>query len=264
MTSNATPPIVLTVAESDPAAARGVQADLKTLAALGVYGTSAVTAILVRDAAGAVDVRELPADLVSSQIDAVLSDMSPAAVKTGMLPCRDVVEAVAGRIRERGIENFVLDPVLPPGDHSLDVVDALRTELVPLARVITPNTREAGLLTGRDIETLDDARNAAAAIVEMGADCAVITGGRFTGPATDILYDGNELRAFTSQRVNTPNDRGVGAAFSAAVAAGLANGLEVRDAVSQAKRYVTGALRHAFPIGARGPVNHFHETRAGS
>ena len=266
MIRNPAPPIVVTVAESDSAGACGVQADLKTFAALGVYGTSAVTAITVRDVVGLVDVRELPAALVTSQIDAVLSDMGAAAVKTGMLPSRDTVEAVAAQIRERGIENLVLDPVFAgDGTAAADegVVDSLRTELVPLARVVTPNAREAGLLTGRGVETLDDARTAAEAIVEMGADCAVVTGGRFAGPATDILYDGAELRAFTAQRVETANDRGVGAAFSAAIAAGLANGLEVRDAVSQAKKYVTGALRHALPIGARGLVNHSHEMSAG-
>ena len=265
MIRNPAPPIVMTVAESDSAGASGIQADLKTFAALGVYGTSAVTAITVRDIVGLVDVRELPAALVTSQIDA-LSNMGAAAVKTGMLPSRDTVEAVAGQLRERGIENLVLDPVLPPGADALaedaDVVESLRSELVPLARVVTPNAREAGLLTGREVETLDDARTAAGAIVEMGASCAVVTGGRFAGPATDVMYDGTELRAFTAQRVETANDRGVGAAFSAAIAAGLANGLEVRDAVSQAKKYVTGALRHALPIGARGTVNHFHETSA--
>ena len=267
MIRNPAPPIVMTVAESDSAGASGVQADLKTFAALGVYGTSAVTGITVRDVAGIADFRELPAELVASQIDAALSDMGAAAVKTGMLSSRDVVEAVAGQLRERGIENLVLDPVLPPGADALaedeGVVESLRSELVPLARVVTPNAREAGLLTGREVETLDDARTAAGAIVEMGASCAVITGGDFSGPATDVMYDGTELRAFTAQRVETANDRGVGAAFSAAIAAGLANGLEVREAVSQAKRYVTGALRHALPIGARGPVNHFHETWAG-
>jgi hydroxymethylpyrimidine/phosphomethylpyrimidine kinase len=267
MIRNPAPLIVVTVAESDSTGASGVQADLKTFAALGVYGTSAVTAITVRDIVGLVDVRELPAALVTSQIDAVLSDMGAAAVKTGMLPSRDTVEAVADQIRERGIENLVLDPVLPPGADTLaedeDVVESLRSELVPLARVVTPNAREAGLLTGREVETLDDARTAAEAIVEMGADCAVVTGGRFAGPATDVMYDGTELRAFTAQRVETANDRGVGAAFSAAIAAGLANGLEVREAVSQAKKYVTGALRHALPIGARGTVNHFHEMRSG-
>ena len=266
MIRNSAPPVVMTVAESDPVGASGVQADLKTLAALGVYGTSAITAITVRNVAGIVDVRDLPAALVASQIDAVLSDMGAAVVKTGMLPLRETVEAVAGRIRERGIENLVLDPVLAHADtlaEDEDVVESLRTELVPLARVVTPNAREAGLLTGREVETLDDARTAAAALVEMGADCAVVTGGRFAGPATDIMYDGTELRAFTAQRVGTANDRGVGAAFSAAIAAGLANGLEVRDAVSQAKKYVTGALRHALPIGARGTVNHFHETWSG-
>ena len=180
MIRTSAPPVVMTVAESDPAGASGVQADLKTFAALGVYGTSAITAITLRDLVGVVDVRDLPAALVASQIDAVLSDLGAAVVKTGMLPLRETVEAVAGRIRERGIENLVLDPVLAHADTLAEDedVESLRTELVPLARVVTPNAREAGLLTGREVETLDDARTAASALVEMGADFAVVTGGR--------------------------------------------------------------------------------------
>ena len=261
MTTNPARPTVLTIAESDPAGAFGVQADLKTFAALGAYGASAVTAITASGDDG-LEVHDLPAALVASQIDTVLSDVGAAAVKTGMLASAAAVEAVAGTIGRYGIEDLVVDPVLPPGGDDA-VVESIRSELVPLARVVTPNAREAGLLTGREVETLDDARSAAGAIVEMGAACAVVTGGSFTGPATDILYDGNELRAFTSQRVYTADGRGAGAAFSAAVAAGLGNGLDVRDAVSRAKKYVTGALRHARQSRARGPIDHFHEMRAG-
>ncbi len=262
MTTNPTPPAVLTVAESDPTGASGVQADLKTFAALGVYGASAVTSITLRGV-GSPGVHVLPADLVASQIDAVLSDVDAGAVKIGMLPNRDTVDAVADRIRHYGIEDIVLDPVLPSAVDEA-VVEGIRLELAPFARVVTPNGREAGLLTGGEVETLDDAKNAAGAVVEMGADSAVVTGGQLAGPATDVLFDGQEFRAFTSQRVETAHDRGAGAAFSAAVAAGLANGLGVRDAVSQAKRYVTAALRHALPIGGRGPIDHFHESRAGN
>ena len=261
MTTSPTPPTVLTIAESDPTGACGVQADLKTFAAYGLYGTSAVTAITARGA-GSLEVKDIPGTLVASQIDTVISDVGAAAAKTGMLPSLDTVAAVADRMRHHGIAAFVLDPVLPPGDEEGAVLESVRSVLVPLARVVTPNAREAGLLTGREVETLDDARTAASAIVEMGATCAVVTGGSFTGPATDILYDGNEFRAFTSQRAETANDRGLGAAFSAAIAAGLADGLEVRDAVSQAKKYVTGALRHALQLGQRGPIDHFHEMRA--
>ena len=265
MTTNPAPPTVLTIAESDPTGASGVQADLKTFAAYGLYGTSAVTAITARGSGSleVLEVRDIPGALVASQIDTVISDVGAAAAKTGILPSLDTVAAVGDRIRHYGIEDFVLDPVLSPAGDDEAVLESIRSELLPLARVVTPNPREAGLLTGREVETLDDAKNAATAIVEMGAACAVVTGGQFAGPATDVLYDGTEFRAFTSQRVDTTNDRGVGAAFSAAVAAGLANGLEIRDAVSQAKRYVTSALRHALHLGARGPVDHFHEMRAG-
>ena len=261
MSRTAALPTVLTVSESDPTGACGVQADLKTFAALGVYGTSAVTAITARGA-GSLEIKGIPGTLVASQIDTVISDVGASAAKIGMLPSLDTIAAVADRIKHYGVEDLVVDPVMSPAGDDEAVVGSIRAELVPLARVVTPNAREAALLTGREVETLDDARTAASAIVEMGAACAVVTGGSFTGPATDILYDGNEFRAFTSQRGETANDRGVGAAFSAAIAAGLASGLDVRNAVSQAKKYVTGALRHALPIGARGPIDHFHEMRS--
>ena len=264
MTSNLAPPTVLTVSESDPTGASGVQADLKTLAAFGVYGTSAVTAVVARSADRVVAVWDLPAELTALQIDTALDGMGAGAVKTGMLASRDTVEAVAGKIRQHGIDSLVLDPVLAKAGGDVDdgVVESIRTELVPLARVVTPNAPEAGLLTGREIETLDDAKTAAAAIVEMGAACAVVTGGQFAGPATDVLYDGQDLRMFTSQRAESADVRGAGAAFSAALAAGLANGLDVRDAASQTKKYVTAALRRALRIGALGVVDHLHEKAA--
>ncbi len=243
-----------------------MQGELKTFAALGIYGTSVLTVVTAQSAVGITDARELPVSLVASQIEAVLTDVGVDAVKTGMLSSREIVETVVGKVKAHGIENLVVDPVIVArdGDRLLDedAVDCIRSELLPLARVATPNAKEAGLLVGGNVETLDDARSAARAIVEMGARCAVVTGGRLDGPATDIFYDGDEFRAVTSQRVPTTSDRGTGAAFSAAIAAGLASGLPVRDAVSQAKKYVTAALRHALPIGAgHGPINHFHELR---
>lgn len=257
-------PRVMTVSDSDSGGGSGIQADLKTFAALRVYGTSVVTVVTAQNTVGIADARELQASLVGSQMVAVLSDIGTDAVKTGILSSVAIVETVAAKVREHGLKNLIVDPVIVArgGDRLMgnDAVAALRTQLVPLARVVTPNAAEAGLLVGRVVETLDDARSAARDIVAMGAECAVVTGGRLDGPATDILYDGHEFRAFTSQRVATTSDLGTGAAFSAAIAAGLARGLTVRDTVSQAKKYITGALRHAFPMGSgHSPIHHLHE-----
>ena len=258
----------MTISDSDSGGGSGVQADLKTFAALGVYGTSVLTAVTAQNTQRVTDVLELPASLVRSQVETVLADIGTDAVKTGMLPSTAIIEAVADKVREHGLSDLVVDPVMvaKSGDRLLreDAVDALRTLLIPLARVVTPNAPEAGLLVGREIETLDDARNAAREIVDMGAECAVVKGGHLDGPATDILYDGREFRAFTAPRVATTSDHGTGCTFASAIAAGLARGLSVRDAVSQAKKYVTAAIRHAFPMGrGRGPINHFHELWAG-
>lgn len=256
-------PRAMTIAGSDSGGGAGIQADLKTFAALGVYGTSVLTAITAQNTQRVTDVLELPTSLVSSQIDAVISDIGADAVKTGMLSSSAIIGTVADKIREYGLGTLVVDPVMiaKGGDRLLreEAVEALRTLLLPLARVVTPNVPEAQVLTGRRIETLGDARKAARDLVAMGAGAAVVKGGHLAGPATDVLYDGDQFTELTAPRVETVNTHGTGCTFASAVAAGLAKGLSVKGAVAQAKEYVTAAIQGAFPMGrGHGPLNHFY------
>ncbi len=255
----------MTIAGSDSGAGAGIQADLKTFAAFGVYGTSVLTAITAQNTQRVTEVLELPTTIVASQIDAIVSDIGTDAVKTGMLSSSAIIGTVADKLREHRLVNLVVDPVMvaKSGDKLLqdEAVEALRTRLIPLAAVVTPNAPEAQVLTGRKVESLDDARTAAGELVRMGARVAVVKGGHLQGPATDIMYDGREFRAFTHQRIDTTSTHGTGCTFASAVAAGLARGTPVRDAVSQAKAYVTAAIRNAFPTGkGHGPLNHFYAT----
>ena len=253
----------LTIAGSDSGGGAGIQADLKTFAAHGVYGTSALTAITSQNTRGVTDVWELPASLIESQIDAVITDIGADVVKTGMLSSSTVIEVVAAKARQHSLDALVVDPVMVAkgGDRLLrdDAVDALRSLLVPIAMVMTPNIPEAEALLGVKIETLEDAKEAAQALVGMGARAVVVKGGHLKGPPTDILYDGEEFRAYTSRRIETTSTHGTGCTFASAIAANLAKGLPLRQAVSLAKSYVTSAIRMAQPIGrGHGPLNHFY------
>ena len=255
----------MTIAGSDSGGGAGIQADLKTFAALGVYGTSALTAITAQNTLGVTDVLELPTTLIESQIDAIVSDIGSDAVKTGMLSSSDIIETVASKLSEHGLTTLVVDPVMVAkgGDRLLreDAVEALRSVLVPLASVVTPNVPEAEVLTGLEIGSVEDSKAAARLLVdEMGAGIAVVKGGHLDGPATDVLYDGSDFVTFTSERIDTRNTHGTGCTFASAVAAGLAKGMDVTDAVRQAKSYVTAAIKTNFPMGSgHGPLNHFHE-----
>ena len=184
----------MTIAGSDSGGGAGIQADLKTFAALGVYGTSALTAITAQNTLGVTEVTELPPDLVVAQIDAILSDIGTDAVKTGMLSNSRIIRVVADKAREYAFSNLVVDPVMVAkgGDRLLqeEAVEALRTLLVPLATVVTPNLPEAAVLLGRQMESLEDARQAARDIVAMGARSAVVKGGHLEGDAVDVFYDG--------------------------------------------------------------------------
>ena len=253
----------LTIAGSDSGGGAGIQADLKTFAALGVYGTSALTAVTAQNTLGVTGVQELPPDMVASQIDAVVSDIGADAVKTGMLANSGIIRVVAGKVNEHGLPNLVVDPVMVAkgGDPLLqeEAVDALRTLLVPLALVVTPNLPEASVLVGYRVATLEQARRAARDIVGMGSRSVVVKGGHLEGDAVDVFYDGSEFREFSSPRVYTTSTHGTGCTFASAIAAGLANGMGVEEAVGQAKAYVTEAIRRAVPIGSgHGPLNHFH------
>jgi hydroxymethylpyrimidine/phosphomethylpyrimidine kinase len=258
-------PRAMTIAGSDSGGGAGIQADLKTFAAYGVYGSSAITAVTAQNTLGVSDWLAVPEALVGKQIDAVLSDIGADAVKTGMLANAGIIGVVAARMRELAVANLVVDPVMvAKGGHKLledDAVGALIRELLPLALVVTPNLPEAEVLTGRTIATWDAAREAAKQIVEMGAKNVVVKGGHFEheSSATDLFYDGQQYREFTSIRVQTTSTHGTGCTFASAIAAGLAKGLRLSDAVALAKSYVTLAIQHAYPIGSgHGPVHHFY------
>jgi len=257
-------PSALTIAGSDSGGGAGIQADLKTFAALGVYGTSALTAITAQNTVAVTAVHEIPADIIAAQIQAVISDIGADAVKTGMLSSIAIVEVVAQELRRHRVERLVVDPVMvaKSGDSLLreEAVEALRTQLLPLALVVTPNIPEAEVLTGMTIASHQDMRRAAEQIVGMGARGVVVKGGHLDGPATDLFYDGSRFQEFTAPRIDTVNTHGTGCTFASAVAAGLAQNMSVIDAVAQAKEYVTEAIRCSFPIGqGHGPLNHFYK-----
>ncbi len=259
----ATVPVVLTIAGSDSGGGAGIQADLKTFAALGVYGASAITAITAQNTQGVRGVHVLPPDIVAAQIDAVVEDISVSAVKTGMLATAEIIEIVAARVEAHALQPLVVDPVMvaTSGDRLLepDAVDAMKTRLLPLATVVTPNLAEAEALVGREVGSWEDAREAAREIVALGAGAVVITGGNRPGPAIDLLYDGEEFHEFTASRVDTTSTHGTGCTFASAIAAGLAKDSDLRGAVALAKAYVTKAMQTAYPVGVgNGPIHHFY------
>lgn len=253
----------MTIAGSDSGGGAGIQADLKTFAALGVYGTSAIAAITAQNTRGVFGVQEISPELVAAQIDAVIDDIGADAAKTGMLSSAAIVEIVAERIRFHRLTNLVVDPVMvaKSGDSLLraDAVASLKTALLPLALVVTPNIPEAETIVGRALVTDADFRDAAREIAGLGARNVVIKGGHRAGDADDLLFDGRHFHLLHAARIDTPHTHGTGCTFSAAIAAGLAKGLGVVDAVNLAKDYLTGAIARAYPIGGgHSPVHHFY------
>ena len=255
----------MTIAGSDSGGGAGMQADLKTFAALGVFGTSAITAITAQNTVAVTNVLELPLPLIEDQIDAIIEDIGTDAVKTGMLSSYGIIGTVAQRLKYHNLTRIVIDPVMvaTSGNRLLreDAEEAMRSELVPMATVVTPNSREASTLTGLEVRTVDDLKAAARILVdELGAQNAVVKGGHLEGPATDVLYDGSDYSTFTSERIDTTSTHGTGCTLASAIAAGLAKGLDVPASVQEAKNYVTAAIRASFPVGhGHGPLNHFHE-----
>ena len=253
----------LTIAGSDSGAGAGIQADLKTFAALGVYGTSVVTAVTAQSTVGIFESFVLPLELIAAQIDAVAKDIGAQAVKTGMLANAAIVALVAKKVREYRLANLVVDPVLTAkGGKALLREDAVKTlcdDLLPLAAVVTPNLPEAERLTGIHLTGPRSIRKAAERILAMGPRSVVIKGGHRRGPATDFFYDGKRFREITARRIHTKNTHGTGCTFSAAIAANLARGMELENAVIQAKRYVTRAIQGSLDVGkGAGPLHHFY------
>jgi hydroxymethylpyrimidine kinase/phosphomethylpyrimidine kinase len=253
-------PVALTIAGSDSGGGAGIQADLKTFGALGVHGTSAITAITAQNTTGVTDILELPIALIRAQIAAVMEDFNVGAAKTGMLSSPAIIDTVATAIETFGIANLVVDPVMvAKGGAKLlrdEAVESLRRRLLPLAAVITPNLPETSVLLGRRVETLAERRRAAAELVAMGARAAVVKGGHASGDAIDVFADGSHLIELKAARISTRNTHGSGCVFSAAIAAGLAGGLDPITAVRQAKEFITSAIAHSLELGrGNGPVN---------
>ena len=253
----------LTIAGSDSGGGAGIQADLKTFAALGVYGSSAITALTAQNTLGVQGVYPVDPEFVGQQIDSVMSDIGAHAAKTGMLFSAEIIQVVAERVRRWGIEHLVVDPVMvaKSGDRLLreDAIDALRRALLPLAYIVTPNLGEASVLAGFEVHDKPTMEQAARAIHALGARIVVVKGGHLADCADDLVYDGASMRWLPAEHIDTPHTHGTGCTFSAAIAALLAKGHEPLEAIARAKDYLTAALRAAQPIGAgHSPVNHFY------
>ncbi|MVS99236.1 bifunctional hydroxymethylpyrimidine kinase/phosphomethylpyrimidine kinase [Devosia marina] len=258
--------IALTIAGSDSGGGAGIQADLKTFSALGVFGTSVITALTAQNTMGVRAVEDVSPSMIAAQIDAIYEDMDVGSVKIGMASRIETIEVIAGSLQSRGIRP-VLDPVMvaTSGDRLLraDAIEALRTQLVPLAVLVTPNLPEAALLSdSRPAETEKEMQVQAEAILRAGAGAVLLKGGHGVGTeSTDILFDGNGMQRFPALRIRTANTHGTGCTLSAAIAAGLAQSLSLAEAVGQAKAYLQEALAAGakMSIGqGNGPVHHFH------
>jgi len=260
-------PVALTIAGSDSSGGAGIQADLKTFAALGVYGASAITALTAQNTRGVAAIHDVPPDFITAQIDAVFSDLAVGAVKIGMLARTGVIEAVAAALDRWKANNIVLDPVMvaTSGDRLLapDAIDALKRILIPRARVVTPNLPEAAVLLDTGIAADEREMEAqAAGILALGAQAVLIKGGHGADAmSVDLLFDGPTVTRYAAKRIPTHNTHGTGCTLSSAIAAGLAKGQELAHAARIAKAYVTDAIAGADRLAVgqgHGPIHHFH------
>jgi hydroxymethylpyrimidine/phosphomethylpyrimidine kinase len=256
-------PVVLTIAGSDSGAGAGIQADLKTFAALGVYGVSVVTAITAQNTVGVRAVQEIDPDVIAAQLDAVAEDFSIAALKTGMLSSPAIIDIVVAGVQRHALRPLVVDPVMiaKSGDRLLreDAVETLRRALLPLADVVTPNIPEAEVLAGITIRTHADRVAAGRAIITLGAHAVVIKGGHSDDdPIVDLLVDDDGVHEFRAARIVTRSTHGTGCTFSSAIAAALGRGEDLATAVGDARAYLSSALAQAPGLGhGHGPLNHF-------
>ena len=264
----ATPAVALTIAGSDSGGGAGIQADLKTFSALGVYGASVIAALTAQNTRGVTAIHDVPADFITAQIDAVFSDLAVGAVKVGMLSQASAIEAVAAGLKRHRVANVVLDPVMvaTSGDRLIaeDAVDVLRRVLIPLALIITPNLPEAAALLDAPVaDTETEMREQGKRLLDLGPRAVLIKGGHAHGAeSVDILIEPHAETRLAANRIATLNTHGTGCTLSSAIAAGLAKGEPLADAVRHAKAYITAAIAASgkLHIGhGSGPVHHFHE-----
>lgn len=257
--------IALTVAGSDSGGGAGIQADLKTFSAFGVYGASVLTAVTAQNTVSVTDVHDVPVNVIAAQFDAVLSDLPVGAAKTGMLSSTKIIRVVSQKVEQWDIRNLVVDPVMvaKSGDRLLreDAIDVLRYRLLPLALIVTPNLPEAEVLAGMEIHDAADREEAARRIRALGPKWVVIKGGHLEGDPVDLVWNGQEMHWLTGPRVASTSTHGTGCTFSAAITALLIRGRDVEDACREAKTYLTGAIQHAEGLGhGHGPLNHHFRT----
>ena len=255
-------PRVLTIAGSDSGGGAGIEADLKTIAALGGYGMAAITSVTAQNTQGVFGIHDIPPEMVAQQIEVVVTDIGVDAVKIGMLSHAGIIDAVAGSLKKLQVPNLVIDPVMvaKSGDALLqsEAREALITQLLPLADLITPNIPEAEVLAGMRIQDEASLRRAGEQILTLGVRCVLLKGGHLEGEqATDWLYDGSAWTTYSAPRINTKNTHGTGCTYSAAIATCLAQGQALPAAVDAAKQYLSGAIRANLALGqGHGPLHH--------
>lgn len=255
---------VLSIAGSDCSGGAGIQADLKTFSAHGVFGMSVIVSVVAENTSRVIAIEDVSPEMIGRQMDAVFEDIEVDAVKIGMLSTSGCMMAVAEKIRKYRPLHVVVDPVMYAKNGcplmEQTAVDALIETIVPLADILTPNIPEAEQIAGMRIMSVREMEDTACKIQAMGCEAVVVKGGHASGSALDVLYDGNNIYHFDAPRIMTPNTHGTGCTFSSAIASQLAKGLLVKDAVKLAKDYVSMAIAHSLPIGkGNGPTHHFYE-----
>lgn len=256
--------VALTIAGSDSGGGAGIQADIKSMQANGVFAASVITAVTAQNTRAVTQAFDLPLDLIAAQIDAVFDDFEIKATKTGMLSSAGIIEMVVAKVDEWRIDPLVVDPVMvsTSGFALLqeDAVESLKQLLIPRATLVTPNTHEAAHLTGIEITSVAEAEQAARQIFEMGQASVLVKGGHLEGEdeAVDVFYDGEAIAYFRAPFIDTPHTHGTGCTYASAIAANLAKGMDMHAAIGAAKEYVTQAIRHGLDIGkGGGPTHHF-------
>ncbi len=255
---------LLTIAGSDSCGGAGIQADLKTFSAHGVFGMSVITAVTVQNTQGVFGVQDISPDIIRRQIEVIFDDISVDAVKIGMVSKIETIKTIAETLSKYSIQNLVVDPVMvsKSGFHLLqpEAKEALITHLLPMATVVTPNLPEAEVITGLQIKTLEDMKKAAHIIYKMGPKYVLVKGGHLEDEAVDILYDGTAFTYYNSPRIDAKNTHGTGCTLSSAIASNLGKGLSIVEAIENAKNYITVAIENSFSIGKGvGPTHHFYE-----